>query len=326
MPAIAIILPAFNEEATLGEVLRELVTSPMGLRSRVVVIDDGSTDRTSNIAATFPVTLINHRKNRGLGHTFRTAVEYCLAEHIDVMVFFDADGQFSVADIERVVAPVVSGSCDVALGSRFISGTPPQMPVMKRLGNHVLARFISWVTGENIHDVACGFRAYSREALLRLTTFSTFTYTQEVILDLLFKKRMLCEVPVTVHYSKGRRSVISSNLWRYGGRVFMILVRTIRDYKPLTFFGTVGTLAFVVGAILDIWMLWYYAATGGFSPYKIVGFGGAFLNFLGVTIWFIGLVADMLNRVRRTQEELLYVERKRLYGSSENSLSDTKRS
>ena len=176
----------------------------------------------------------------------------------------------------------------------------------------VSAALLRHVCGSAI-DIACGFRAYSREALFRINISSRFTYTQEVVLDLLFRGLAVTEVSITVQYFKDRHSHISLNLLSYGWRVLKIMVRTIRDYKPLKFFGMVGAVVFLVGVALDLWMLWFYVQTGSFSPYKIVGFGGAFLNLTGITIWFVGLVADMLNRVRRDQDETLYYQKKQLY-------------
>ncbi|MBI4090891.1 MAG: glycosyltransferase family 2 protein [Candidatus Komeilibacteria bacterium] len=311
---VAVILPAYNEAKHIQPVLESLTAHPGVRDMRVVVIDDGSTDDTASTVRSFAnIILLQHGRNRGLGHTFRTAVDYCLQERVTCMIFFDADGQFSVEDIPRVAAPVLAGTADFALGSRFLHGIPKDMPVAKVWGNRMLARFMSRVTRTTIRDVACGFRAYGREALLRTTLNGSFTYTQEVILDLLFKGLRCVEVPVTVKYFEDRESTISSNLWWYGFRVFGILMRTIRDYRPLAFFGYVGGMLFVVGLVLDGWLLQYYFFTGSFSPYKIIGFAGAFCNFLGLTIIFIGLVAEMLNRIRSEQEESLYLIKKMRY-------------
>ena len=312
---IAIVLPAYNEEKNLRSVLTALTNASDLTACALLVVDDGSKDTTAEIVQRFErVTLVQHPVNWGLAAAFRTAVDWCLEHKIDVMVFFDADGQFDVTDIIRVAQPVLDNTCDFTLGSRFINGTPAQIPAMKLFGNKALARFISAITKQHIHDVACGFRAYSREALLRINLTGDFTYTQEVILDLLFKGKRCVEVPITVHYgSEIRASAISSNLWRYGWRVLKIMTRTIRDYQPMKFFGMIGGILFLAGLILDIWLLHYYVTAGSFTPYKAVGFTGAFLNFTGLTVWFVGLVADMLNRMRKNQETIIYLAKKERY-------------
>ena len=310
---IALVLPAYNEARSIGTVLDAIRGANALLGLMPVVIDDGSTDETAAIVRSNNVVLVQHARNKGLGLTFQTAVTYCLKHGFDAMVFFDADGQFEVQDIPKVLQPLLDWRADFVLGSRFLNGVPVGIPRMKLLGNRVLARFISWVTRTTVRDIACGFRAYSREALFRININSRFTYTQEVLLDLLFKGLIVQEVPISVRYFKDRHSHISSNLWHYGWRVFTIMVRTIRDYQPMKFFGLIGVGIFFVGVAFDIWMLWFYFSTGSFSPYKMVGFGGAFLNLTGITIWFIGLAADMLNRIHRGQEDLLYLARKKLF-------------
>src|SRR3989344_4790506 len=310
---IALVLPAYNEARSIGTVLDAIHGADALLGLTPVVIDDGSTDQTAAIVRAKNVALVQHARNKGLGLTFQMAVTYCLEHGFDAMVFFDADGQFEVQDISKVLQPLLDRRADFVLGSRFLNGAPAGIPRMKLQGNRVLARFISWVTGTTVRDIACGFRAYSRETLFRINISSRFTYTQEVLLDLLFKGLIMREVPIAVRYFKDRHSHISSNLWHYGWRVLKIMVRTIRDYQPMKFFGLIGAGIFFVGVTFDVWMLWFYFSTGSFSPYKIIGFGGEFLNLTGITIWFVGLVADMLNRVRRDQDEGPYYQKKQLY-------------
>jgi len=309
----AIILPAYNESEHIRLVINDIATtvqSTADFSYDTIVINDGSTDKTAEIAQSAGANVISHTRNRGLGTTFRTAITTALEKKYDCMVFFDADGQFSAKDIPNIIAPIASGSADFVLGTRFANGTPHNMPRMKLVGNTLLAQFISWTTRTSLTDVSCGFRAYGKEALFRINVSGRFTYTQEVILDLLFKRLYVTSVPISVKYFPNRTSAISSNLWKYGWRVFLIIARTFRDYRPLLFFGFVGGMLFCIGLLFDTWLIIYYLRTGVFSPYKIIGFGGAFLNFLGVTIWFIGLVADMLNQIRRDQEELLYLQKK----------------
>ena len=309
---IIIVLPAYNEAERIGSVI-DGVRAVCHSHEQMMVVDDGSTDATASIAGERGINVIRHAFNKGLSETFRTAITACLEAGADIMVFFDADGQFDPADIKKVVSPLAADRCDFVLGSRFLNKGTHGIPWAKRMGNVILARFISLVMGVRVHDVACGFRAYSREAMYHINVSNDFTYTQEVVLDLLSKKMRMIEVPISVRYFKNRESVISSNLWKYGWRVFKIMTRAIRDYKPMHFFGSIGAVIFIVGLLLDAWMMLIYFSTGSFSPYKIIGFGGAFLNFLGITVWFIGLVADMLNKIRHTQESILYHMKKKLF-------------
>ena len=177
-----------------------------------------------------------------------------------------------------------------------------------------MARFMKMLTGAKITDATCGFRAYTRDALLNLNLFGTFTYTQETLLDLIYKGFRYTEVSLPV---RGMRefgeSRMTNKLFRYMYRSLMAVFRSVRDYKPLTFIGGFGVFLFAVGVTLDIFVFNNYFSTGQFTPYKAIGFIGGFLNAMGVLIFVMALIADMLDRVRMTNEKILYFEKKRRY-------------
>jgi len=157
--------------------------------------------------------------------------------------------------------------------------------------------------------------------MLSLNLNGKFTYTQEAFIDLGNKGMRITEVAVPVQYFKERRSRIAANLFRYTWRIMKIIFRTARDYKPMKFFGVLGALFFVAGLFLEAGLLAYYLKSGSFTPYKVIGFAGAFFNILGVVIFFLGLIADMLYRMRMNQEELLYLFKKQIW---EKKKRDTK--
>jgi hypothetical protein len=226
------------------------------------------------------------------------------------LVTIDADGQFDPGEIDRLVAPVLSGEAGLATGCRFgPSGRPGGMPRIKYWGNLVVAALVRYVSGSGLRDVSCGFRAYSQEALLHLNLFGKFTYTQETILDLAFKGVRLAEVPVSVKYFRDRKSRVAGSILRYALNAGKILVRTVRDFKPLRFFGTLGLAVFLAGALMDGWLLAHWLQTGNFSPYKAVGFAGGLLNVCGILLAGLGLLADMLDRIRINQERIIYNQR-----------------
>jgi hypothetical protein len=167
-----------------------------------------------------------------------------------------------------------------------------------------------------LSDVSCGFRAYSKEALLHLNLFGKFTYTQETILDLSFKELRLAEVPIRVDYFADRRSRVAGSLLRYALNASKIFIRSARDFKPLRFFGVAGLLIFAIGVLLNCWLLLYYLRTGSFTPYKVVGFAGVSFNAGGLLVGGLGVLADMLDRMRVNQERLLYYHKLNTYGSS----------
>jgi len=308
-------MPALDEEESVAQVLGSLPTRLDGVSSiDLLVVDDGSTDRTAEVAEEAGALVVRHPVNRGVGKAFHTAVNQALHLGIDVMVTIDADGQFDAAQIPDLIRPIVEGKADLVTGCRFICQKRPEnMPLLKYWGNLVVARMLRFVAGVDLADVSCGFRAYGREALLNLNLFGKFTYTQETILDLSFKELRIAEVPVNVTYFPGRKSRVAGSIFRYALNSGKIITRTVRDFRPLRFFGGIGLAVFALGCILDGWLLWHYLETGGFSPYKVVGFTGAALNIVGILLAGLGLLADMLDRIRRNQERILYFHKKSTY-------------
>jgi len=306
-------LPAYNEEDTIADVIKSIPEDIDGISAiDILVINDGSTDKTSEYAQSVGAKVISSTENRGLGLVFQRGVEEALERGCDIMVNIDADGQFDGKDIPKLVKPIVRGQADFVAASRFIdSATTPKMSRLKNWGNRQVSRLISFIAQKKYYDVSCGFRAFSREALLNLNLFSKFTYTHETFLNLIFKNLRILEVPVKV---RGERefgsSKIAGNLWKYGYNIFNTIFRTILDYKPLKFFGWSGAVLFSIGIILDLFIGIRLLAIGAVTPYKTVGFIGLALNIFGLLLIIIGLLADMLNRVRMTQERTLYYQKK----------------
>jgi hypothetical protein len=181
---------------------------------------------------------------------------------------------------------------------------------------------LNTLLGEHLSDVSCGFRAYSREALLHLNLFGTFTYTQETIFDLCFKGLRVIEVPISVRYLEDRRSRVAGSLVGYGFNAIKIVARTARDFKPLRFFGLIGCFVLLLGLVMDLWLVGFFLSTGGFSPYKFVGFVGTAFMLVGILVIGFGLLADMLDRLRVNQERLLYQQRRLMFGGETSGAVD----
>jgi glycosyltransferase involved in cell wall biosynthesis len=315
---LSILIPALNEEETIGKVIDSL---PKKLNSinkiNIIVVNDGSTDKTAKIAEEKGAIVIDHKKNRGVGKSFQDGLEKAIVLKSDIMVSIDADGQFDAKEIPKLIQPLIDNEADLVSGSRFIDPKyiPEKMPRIKVWGNRRVAKLISWATGQKFHDVSCGFRAYSKEAMLWMNLFGKFTYTQETFLDLTYKGLIIKEVPVTVQYFEGRKSRVASNVGAYAFKAFNIIFRTVKDYHPLKFFGLSGSFLFIVGLGLDIFVFTHFINNGTFFPYKMFGFLGAFLNAIGIMIIFIGILADLIDRVRVTEEKILYYQKKRYYES-----------
>ncbi len=307
-------LPALDEGTTIADVIAAIPRDLAGIDEvEVLVVDDGSHDDTSRLAAEAGAQVIRHERTRGVGAAFQTALARARASGVDYLVTIDADGQFDPADVPRVLAPVLAGKADCATGSRFADpALEPVMPRLKRWGNRMLARLVSRLTGHPFDDVSCGMRCYGREAMLHLNPIGNFTYTHEVLLDLCFKGLRVVEVPIAV---RGEReygtSRVAGSLWRYAINTLRILVGVYRDYNPLRFFGALALLLLLPAVLLEIFFFGHYLVTGSFSPHKWAGFSGAGLVVLSLLMGFMGMIGDMLNRHRVYLEELLYEQRRR---------------
>ena len=313
---LLVVIPCLNEEPTVGRVVAGVPRDIPGIgRIEILVIDDGSTDKTGSRAHDAGAEIVRHQSNLGLGKTFQEAVGIALEKGVDVMVHIDGDGQFEPADIPLLVEPVVTGRAQMSTASRFIkSDLIPRMPAVKLWGNWGVARIIWLLTGQRFYDVACGFRAYSREALLRMNLFGNFTYTQETFLDLIFKNLTILEVPVRV---RGVRefgtSRVASSVSRYAALSLQIMLRAFISYRPFRLFFSLGCVFLAAGLGFLVFLGLHYLNVGAFTPHIWAGFVGGSFGFLGILTLIIGLIGDMLVRIRMNQENILYfLKRSRL--------------
>ena len=306
---LLVVVPCLNEDATVGDVVRNIPRSVPGIDTvQILVIDDGSTDATAERAREAGAEVVSHQSNLGLGRTFRQAVEIAIEKGADIMVNIDGDGQFNPNDIPLVVRPVVDDQVDMATASRFADRSlVPVMPAVKKAGNRAVARIVWLLTGARYHDVSCGFRAFSRHALLRMNLFGTFTYTQETFLDLAFKELSIREIPVKIRGTRQfGKSRMASSIPRYALRSMQIMLRAFISYRPFTFFGVIASLFLVPGFSLLLFLAVHYIITGAFSPHIWAGFVGGSFSFLGISTLMLGFIGDMLVRVRLNQEKILY--------------------
>lgn len=313
-----VIIPAYNEEKSIIEVINRIPSQIEGIVTiKIVVIDDGSTDNMVKlIKSETEARVISHECNKGVGAAFHTGINYVLKNKADIVVNIDADGQFDPVDIPKLIKPIMNNQVDFVTASRFIdSSIVPNMTNLKKWGNKQVSRLVSLMTGRKFYDVSCGFRAYNKEALLNLNLFGQFTYVQETFLELYFKNLRIKEIPIKVKYFSDRKSRIYQGAFHYANNTLKIILKTLRDYRPLKFFGFIGLSVLVIGLFFDVFILIFYFKTGLFSPYKSVGLAGIFLNIVGLSIIFLALVADMFYRIRMNQEKMLYFEKERRYYS-----------
>ena len=307
---LAVIIPALNEQATLAEVIDRIPKRMEGVDDvAIIVVDDGSTDATADVARQAGADVATHRYNRGVGAAFRTGIDTALAADADLIVNMDADAQFDPTDIPALIEPILAGRAEMTSCSRFAHPQyVPEMPAVKIWGNRMMCRLISKICwGVRYTDVSCGFRAYTRRTAMRLTLFGEFTYTQETFIDLIAKGVPIEEVPLRV---QGQRSIgasrVASNLVRYAGRSAAIILRAARDVRPLAFFGSAGVVFLIAGTLCGLTVFGWWLVTGYTRPIKSVLFGASAFLILGFLLIVFALLADMLGRQRILMQEILF--------------------
>jgi glycosyltransferase involved in cell wall biosynthesis len=319
---LIIIIPCLNEEKTIFNVIKSIPEKINGISLvEVLVVDDGSIDNTAELAKKAGASVISHKINRGVGTAFHTGVEESIKRGADIVVNMDGDGQFDPEDIGKLIDPILKNNADCVTASRFKDKSLyPKMPYIKKWGNVQMARLISLLTGKKYYDVSCGFRAYSKETILRMNLFGKFTYTQETFLDLAFKNMEIVEVPLKVRGEREfGKSRVASNILKYAINTSKIIFRAFRDYKPLKFFAFLGTIFLILGLSLGSFFIYHYVNTGKFSGQLWAGFSAGFSILFSFLFFLTGLLGDMLVRIRNNQEKLLYLERVKSYNSVNNN-------
>lgn len=280
-------LPAYNEEVAIGS----MILTAREYADEVVVVDDGSIDRTGEIAAAGGATVLEHEENRGKGRAIRTLFEYANDRDPAAFVLLDADGQHVPTDIPDVTAPVLDGEADVSIGSRYLDGRGTETPRYRRVGQRMLDLITPGSAGRDLTDTQSGFRAFSPRALeeLRLTT-DGIGVESEVVSDAASKDLDLVEVPIGVRYEgiDGQ----TYNPLSHGLAVVMFVLDLIRDRHPLVFFTLPGLALVFVGTLYGLDGILVYRNSGVLYPAKL--FVSGFLTIVGTLAAFMGLMLNSL--------------------------------
>jgi glycosyltransferase involved in cell wall biosynthesis len=223
---LAVVVPAKDEEATIGELLERIAQVRVpGYELRPIVVDDGSVDRTAEIASERGAAVVRHHRNRGLGAAVRTGLRAAVAAGASVVAYLDADLEYYPEDIPPLVEPILAGRADYVLGSRFLGGVQG-MRLHRRLGNHAFTVLLTLLTRCRITDGQTGMRAFSREAARQAEIIHDYNYAQILTLDLLRKGFRMEEIPIRYRVRECGTSFVN---WSYPVKVLPGIWRELRS-------------------------------------------------------------------------------------------------
>ena len=294
MMKIIVTIPAYNEEKSIGNVIKKIkeVMSKNKYNYSILVVDDGSTDKTDDIAKKMGAIVYVHPKNYGLAETFMSEIKKCIELKADVIVHIDADGQYMPEEIPKLLNEIKKGY-DLVLGSRFI-GKIEYMPLINRLGNIAFSKAVSQITNTKITDAQTGFRAFTKELAESIPIRSKHTYTQEQIIRAVREKFKIKEIPVYFKKRNGKSRLIKNTLG-YAIRAWINVIRIFRDYEPLKFFGLLGMAIFSIGISIGLYLIYLHFTSGIVGHFALIMLDILILS-IGLQIIIFGFLADMYRR------------------------------
>ncbi|MBI4448375.1 glycosyltransferase family 2 protein [Candidatus Woesearchaeota archaeon] len=309
---LVIIIPAFNEASTIYKVITEIPRKIDGVNQvEVVVIDDGSTDGTVMEAKRAGADKIfYHKKNLGLAPSFRRGLEEALKLDADIIVNTDADFQYNQKEIPNIIKPILNNEADLVLTDRQVWKLN-HMPLAKKIGNTLATSLTRFISGYKVKDSQSGFRAFSKEAALKLNILSDYTYVQENILQAVYKNLKIIQIPVMFRKREGESRLIGS-LGGYAKKSGSFMIRSYIWYKPLKVFLSLGGISFLLGFILGLRYIYFYflEQSSGHLQSLILA---TILIVLGFQTTLLGLICDGVTANRRVNEESLYLLKKQFW-------------
>jgi glycosyltransferase involved in cell wall biosynthesis len=318
-------IPCLNEEETLEIALNDLPRQIEGIdKIEYLIINDGSTDNTVEVARKWGVNyVVSFRRNKGLAKGFMAGIDACLRNGADIIVNTDADNQYNGADIEKLVRPILEEKAEIVIGARPIDSTEHFSPLKKKL-QHFGSYVVRKASKTNIPDAPSGFRAYSRDAAMRLNVTNNYTYTLETIVQAGRTSMAIMSVPIRTN-GELRESRLFHSMFSYVKRSVITIGRAYMMYRPLTFFTVLGMIPFLLGTGLGIRFIIYLTRGVGNGHIQSLILAST-LMMLGFMTFVVGLQADVIASNRKILEDIQYRVRKLQYGDrNQEELQENKK-
>ena len=316
-------IPCYNEEQTLELAYNDLPRHIDGVDTiEYLIINDGSKDNTVARARELGFHhIVSFKRNKGLAKGFMAGIDACLHLGADIIVNTDADNQYCGADIEKIVRPILDQKADIVIGERPIDQTE-HFSWKKKKFQHLGSWVVRVASGTDIPDAPSGFRAYSRDAALRLNVVNEYTYTLETIIQAGNNKTAMTSVPIRTN-PETRPSRLFSSMWRYMKRSSTVITRSFVMYKPLTFFMSIGLVLLLFGGVLGVRFLILMAMGEGAGHIQSLILT-AILIMMGFQTITIGLLGDTISENRKLLEDVQYRVRKMECGKSDEEQRNEK--
>ena len=302
-------IPCYNEAETLEIALNELPKKLNGVdKIEYLIINDGSKDSTVEVAKKWGVHhIVDFKQNRGLAKGFMAGLDGCLRNGADIIVNTDADNQYCAADIEKLIAPILNNEADMVIGARPIDETEHFSFVKKKLQH-----FGSWVvrraSNTDIPDAPSGFRAFSRDAAMRINVINDYTYTLETIVQAGREKIAITSVPVRTN-AELRPSRLFKSIFSYVKKSMLTILRAYMMYKPLKCFSYLSAVPVLIGLLIGFRFLYFVAINQSMGHVQSLILACT-LIIIGFLTFMIGLLADVLAASRKIQQDTQYHIRK----------------
>jgi len=307
-------IPCYNEAETLEIALNDLPQKIEGIDIiEYLIINDGSKDNTIEVAKNWGVNyVVNFKCNKGLAKGFMAGLNECLKQGADIIVNTDADNQYCGADVEKLVRPILEEKADIVIGERPIDQTEHFSPLKKKL-QHLGSWVVRKASNTDIPDAPSGFRAYSREAAMKMNVVNEYTYTLETIVQAGRSKMAITSVPIRTN-GELRPSRLFSSMFGYVKKSMLTIIRAFMMYKPLQFFCTIGILTILFGVLIGIrFLVFFFHGTGAGNIQSLIL--ASMLVIIGVQTCIVGLQADVIAANRKILQDVQYKVRKMYYAS-----------